>query len=87
MHGETPVILSDPRYTTQLEEECPGLDLHIRAAGVTMLEPIASGGQAAKAGRLGIEADSMTVALRDRIAGKLPKLELVSTSGLVESCV
>ena len=35
-------------------------------------------------GRLGIEADSMTVGLRDRIADKLPKLAIVPTSGVVE---
>ena len=31
-----------------------------------------------------IEGDSMTVGLRDQIAEKLPKLEIVATSGLVE---
>src|SRR5689334_5998408 len=28
------VLLTDPRYTTQLEEECPGLKLEIRQPGV-----------------------------------------------------
>ena len=28
-----PILISDPRYTTQLEEECPGLDLVIRRPG------------------------------------------------------
>ena len=31
LDGET--LITDPRYTTQLEEECPGLPLEIRAAG------------------------------------------------------
>ena len=31
------IVLSDPRYTTQLEEECPGVDLQIRPPGVTMV--------------------------------------------------
>ena len=35
--------------------------------------------------RLAIEGDSMTVSLRDQIAGKLPNIELVATSGLVET--
>jgi Xaa-Pro aminopeptidase len=80
--GET--VLSDPRYTTQLGEECPGVDLHIRPPGKTMLQAVVRLVQAAGIARLGIEADSMTVGLRDQIAGKLSKLELVATSGLVE---
>ena len=78
------VIVSDPRYTTQLGEECPGLDLHIRRPGVTMLSAVTEVLCRAKPRPLGIEADSMTVSLRDQIADELPKLELISTAGLVE---
>ena len=81
--GET--VLSDPRYTTQLGEECPGLDLHIRPPGATMLQAVVKVVRAASIGRLGIEGDSMTVGLRDRIAAKLTKTEMVATSGLVET--
>jgi Xaa-Pro aminopeptidase len=80
--GET--ILSDPRYTTQLGEECPGVDLFIRPPGVTMLQALVRVMRASRVGRLGIEGDSMTVGLRDKIAKKLPKVEIVATSGLVE---
>jgi Xaa-Pro aminopeptidase len=80
--GET--VLSDPRYITQLGEECPGVDLSIRPPGVSMLQAIAKVTQSARIGRLGIEGDSMTVALRDQIANKLPKVELGATAGLVE---
>lgn len=80
--GET--ILSDPRYITQLEEECPGVDLDIRSPGVPMLKAVTKVVGATKAGRLGIEADSMTVGLLNQIAEKMPKIELVPTSGLVE---
>jgi len=78
------LLLSDPRYTTQLEEECPGLDLLIRPPGVTMLAAIAKATGAAKVSRLGIEGSSMTVELRDQIADKLPAVEFVVTDGLVE---
>lgn len=81
--GET--VLSDPRYTTQLGEECPGVDLNIRPPGVTMLQAVVRALRSAGVGRLGVEADSMTVGLRDRIAEKLPKMAIVPTSGLVES--
>ena len=78
------VLLSDPRYTTQLGEECPDVDLHIRKPGATMLQAVVKVLRSAGVNRLGIEAESMTVSLRERIAGKLPKLEIVSTAGLVE---
>ncbi len=81
--GET--ILSDPRYTTQLEEECPGLDMHIRPPGQTMPQAISHVARGSKIGPLGVEADSITVGLRDRIAAKLPKIALASTSGMVEN--
>jgi Xaa-Pro aminopeptidase len=78
------LVLSDPRYTTQLGEECPGVDLQIRPPGVTMLQAVVRAVRSAKIGRLGIEGDSMTVGLRNRMAEKLPKTEIVATSGLVE---
>jgi Xaa-Pro aminopeptidase len=78
--GET--LISDPRYTTQLGEECPGLDLFIRPPGLTMQEAI--GKLAGKVGRLAAEADSMTLGLRDRISRELPRAEIVPQGGLVE---
>ena len=80
--GET--VLSDPRYVTQLGEECPGLDLQIRPPGVTMLQAVVRVVRAARIARLGIEGDSMTVGLCDRLVEKLPKAKIVATSGLVE---
>lgn len=78
------VLLSDFRYTTQLGEECPEVDLSIRSSGVNMLHALVQALRKAKIGRLGFETDSMTVGLRDRIAGKLPKIELAPTTGVVE---
>ena len=34
------IVLSDPRYTTQLGEECPGVDFHIRPPGATMIQAV-----------------------------------------------
>ena len=39
LDGET--LDHRPRYTTQLEEECPGLQLEIREPGVKMLTAVA----------------------------------------------
>jgi Xaa-Pro aminopeptidase len=78
------VLISDQRYTTQLEEECPGLELAIRGPGVKMLDFTAKAIEQAKATKLGIEADSMSVGFRDALATALPRVELVPTSGWVE---
>ena len=78
------LLLSDSRYDTQLSEECPDLAVHSRTQATTMLEELRKVAKRAKIGRLGIEADSMTVALRDRIDGALPKVEVCPTTGLVE---
>lgn len=77
-------VLSDPRYTTQLGEECPGVDVRIRRPGTTMLETLVKVIRRWGVRRLAIEGDSMTVSLRDKIAAELPKLTLAATSGLVE---
>ncbi len=78
------VILSDPRYTTQLSEECPGVEVVIRDTGKTMLNSIDTALGRQKLASVGVEAQSISVALRDRIAAALPKTALVATDGLVE---
>jgi Xaa-Pro aminopeptidase len=78
------VIISDPRYTEQLEEECPDVELHIRSPGTSMNDAVAKVLEGAKLLRVGVEADSITLSQRDSMGGKLPKVELVATSGLVE---
>ena len=83
--GTDEIILSDARYTTQLQEECPGLKLDIRGPGVDMVEAIARAARSAKLRKLGCEADSMTVGLQQRIDGKLSKVEINATSGMVET--
>lgn len=78
------ILLSDPRYTTQLEQECPGLKLHIRPPGTSMVAGVEQVLKSTKTSRLGVEGDSMTLSLREKIAEKAPKVEFVTTSGLVE---
>jgi Xaa-Pro aminopeptidase len=82
--GDRPVVISDPRYTTQLEQECPGLEASIRPPGTGMVETVAQIAKRGRVGKLGIEAGSMSVALHDQIAAALPKTPLVATSNLVE---
>jgi Xaa-Pro aminopeptidase len=64
--GET--LISDPRYTTQLEEECPGLKLFIREPGEQIVQATVGVVEGARIGRLGVESDSMTLGLHQSIA-------------------
>jgi Xaa-Pro aminopeptidase len=79
------VLITDPRYTEQVEGECPGLEMAVRRPGVTINEVVVKTIQRTKVTQLGIEGDSMNVSQRDAIAEKLPKVELKTTKGLVES--
>lgn len=83
--GDDAVLVTDPRYTTQLEEECPGLELLVREPGQSMLPATAGVVLGAGVERLGFEQDSMTVAVRDRLAGEASGIALEGQSSLVES--
>jgi len=78
------VLLSDPRYTTQLKEECPGLSIEIRSPGTSMIASIKKVTKQAKSKRLGFEANSMTVSVCNSVSKELSGLELVPCNGLVE---
>ncbi len=78
------ILITDPRYTTQLEEECPGLPLEIRAPGVKMLSAVTKSIGAKRIERLGIEGTSATVSFQQSLAKAMPKLQIVATENLVE---
>ncbi|MCI0492905.1 MAG: Xaa-Pro peptidase family protein [Planctomycetes bacterium] len=78
------VLVSDGRYTTQLEEECPGLKLEIREPGKKMLPVVARIVERAKIKRLGLEGASATLSLKESLTEILPNVELLTTDGLVE---
>jgi Xaa-Pro aminopeptidase len=81
---DSEVLVTDPRYTTQLQEECPGLKLEVREPGVTMLQGVSEVVKRAKVGRLGIEGASATVLFQQSLEKALPNLSTVVTENLVE---
>lgn len=85
VYGDGEVLVTDPRYSEQLETECPDLALEVRMPGVKMLEGIERALKSTKVERLGVEADSITLSLCDEIAAKLTKVAVVATKGLVEN--
>jgi Xaa-Pro aminopeptidase len=82
--ADNAIGLSDFRYVEQLEEECPGLEVEIRPQGVSMLQLVAQVIRRAKVSRLGVEAESMSIGLYQRLEQALPNVDLEATSGLVE---
>lgn len=78
------VLITDFRFETQLAGECPGLDLYVRQQGEQMFQAVAKVIKTAGLGELAIDAESMTVGLREQISKELPKVAMQSTSGLVE---
>lgn len=83
--GDDAVLVTDPRYTTQLEEECPGLRLVVREPGERILPTTAKLAQDEGVTRLGFEEDSLTAGALRQLGEEAPAIEFVGQAGLVES--
>jgi Xaa-Pro aminopeptidase len=83
--GERELLITDGRYTQQLAEECPGLELAVRLPGTQL--PDFSAEMVAKLGlpSLGIEADYVTVSFHEKLKDALKGIPLANTANLVES--
>lgn len=79
------LMISDGRYTTQLEEQCPGLDVLIRGVGDTMPKVTAEVLDKARCKVVGVEASSLTLAAFNALGAAVEKRDLKPTSGLVEA--
>jgi Xaa-Pro aminopeptidase len=77
-------LLTDFRFTQQLEEECPQLPLEVRPTGVLLNEFLGEVLGKLNFESLAIEADTITLAQFEQIRKALPRLKLSSTSGLIE---
>lgn len=78
------ILISDSRYATQIEQECPGLDAVIRKSDQRMDEVVGTVVRRAKLKTLGIESGSMTVDLWQRLSEKAKPLEFTPVAALVE---
>src|SRR5687768_3863501 len=68
------VMLTDGRYTEQLERECPDLDVEVRVTGVAIAELTERVVKAMKLGRLGLEADSVSWQLLQKLQRQLTRV-------------
>ena len=78
-------LLSDSRYTTQLEEECPGLAVISRSTGISLLQLVEKLAKKQRLSNLAIEADTLTLGIYTRLRDQLATTQLCNTSGLVEA--
>jgi Xaa-Pro aminopeptidase len=74
------VLLTDSRYSVAARDQVH--DTEVVIAGRDLMDRLAD---VVPAGRIGIEADQVTVARRDRLSERLAHAELVPTTGLVEA--
>ncbi len=79
------LIVSDGRYTTQLEQECPGLEVVIRLPGQEMNPAIAHVLQSMGLAHVGLEATSVSMADHEALAQMTSGVALVGVKGWVEA--
>lgn len=78
------VVVSDGRFTTQLAQECPALEAHIRPVGKNLTEAIATVAVGLAVRRLAFEATALSVSAYEALREKLPAVEFAGVSDRVE---
>jgi Xaa-Pro aminopeptidase len=79
------VLVSDSRFEQQIQDECPGLEVHIRPHNKTTPEAAGELLTKAAAKAVGVEADHVTLALAEALGQYAPKGQLVPLHGKVEA--
>lgn len=85
MTRDRAIVISDGRYTTQLEQECPNLELSIRPVGRLMPGAIADVVGKLDLRRLGFEPSALSVAEFETLREALPAVEFVAVKNRVEA--
>jgi Xaa-Pro aminopeptidase len=79
------LIISDGRFTTQLAQECPGLEAHIRVPGQEMNAALARILETMGPRRVGLEATSWTIAEYESLSETAPTVSFLGVKGRVEA--
>lgn len=79
------LLISDPRYEQQIEEECPGLKAFIRKPSTLLLDATVGEIRQARLGTLLVEGDTLTASSLETLRTELPSVAIGLSSGLVES--
>ena len=78
------LLISDGRFSTQLADECPDLEVHVRPVEQLLFEAVGEVVNSFAAARVGFEPAKLTVAQFEKIREKAPTIELVGVAGRVE---
>lgn len=84
VHGKGELMLTDSRYETQIQEECPGLGFESRTSRVPMLELLEKIVGSHRFKSLMVEGDSLTLNQFASFEQKLSQTTLVASSAIVE---
>ncbi|MEC9093383.1 MAG: Xaa-Pro peptidase family protein [Planctomycetota bacterium] len=82
---ENDLLISDSRYTTQIEEECGTIDKVIRTSGATTISLLVATLKKIKVSNVAVESHKLTKLTYDQIQKELTGIELVDTNGVVEN--
>ncbi len=79
------LLVSDGRFTTQLQQECPGQEVHIRPVGQPLFEAVGEVVDKFGARRVGFEASALSVANFETLKDKAKTVEWLASGGQVEA--
>jgi Xaa-Pro aminopeptidase len=82
---ERDILVSDGRFTTQIAQECPGLEAYIRPSSQELTGAIAHVAGRMGVRRLAFEATRCTVAEYEAIRDAVPSLAMTGVRGWVEA--
>jgi Xaa-Pro aminopeptidase len=85
MTKDREVIVSDGRFTTQLEQECPGTETSIRTPGCELNQQISYVIETIGVRRLAFEATTCTVAEYEWFRQAMPIVSMIGVMGWVET--
>lgn len=78
------ILVSDDRYAEQIQEECPGIEVHIRPHSKTTPEAATEVLAKTAAKAVAVEADHVTLALAEYLKDHAPKCTFTPLKGKVE---
>ena len=78
------ILVSDGRYTVQIQEECPGLEVHIRRTEQTIVQAVAEVLGKLGARNVGVEAGHLTLADMETLRELAPAQSWSPTKKVVE---
>jgi Xaa-Pro aminopeptidase len=79
------LLVTDGRFTTQLRQECPDLELHVRPVSQLLFEALGDVVDKFGGRRVGFEPSALSVASFETLKEKAKTVEWVSVAGKVES--